>query len=330
MGGSARGRLKSLSASGAGPLSSEAVAAALRAEVSRDLGAEAAVREALVGLGADAPSQARRKAAADALSAAGAPSGSVDVDEALAKAAQPGRVAPAPAAVEDAIYQMSANIPSAGRLDELARLAMDDPEPNAPPPKSGVDAYRKYRKAFDRVEREYGLKPSQIIPFPAVESSFGENTGKFPLRDTLLAIRTDARGRFKPEQREQAGRDLAALTRLLAAGDLGGRRAEGIRGSNMGAIGVTQFLPSSWDAYGRSMRGGRRDPWNFGDAVLSTGNYLDQHGARRSYDQAILAYNRSEKYRRQIRQYGANVEPGVAAARGKPATPSESESPPEQ
>ena len=316
----ARGRLANAAASGANPLSPEAVATALREQIALDRKSETMVRDALSGLGSGASPEDQQAAVAKALGASGRPADPESVTEALAEASQPPRPAPSPAAVADAIAQVSTNLPDAKRLDELSRLAMKPPpRPNAPPPKGGVSAYVTYRDAFDRVEKDFGLRPDQVVPFPAIETSLGANTGKFPLRDTLLAINTDVGGRFKPAQRAQAGRDLAAMTRLLASGDLGGRRVEQLYGSNMGAIGITQFLPSSWAAYGLSFSGGPRDPWNFRDAVLSTGNYLEKHGSRKDYDRAILSYNYSEKYRQDIKQYGANVAPGIRAVQEQAA-----------
>jgi membrane-bound lytic murein transglycosylase B len=128
-----------------------------------------------------------------------------------------------------------------------------------------------------------------------------------------MSIRDGAQ--FKASQRIQAGRDIVATTDLIAKGDLGGRKWNQLYGSYMGAIGITQFLPTSWAAYGRSMSGGPRDPWNFRDAVLSTGNYLEKHGSRRDYNHAILTYNYSAKYQHDILQYGANVAPGIEAVK---------------
>jgi membrane-bound lytic murein transglycosylase B len=317
----ARLQLKDASMFGGAPLTPESVATALRTQIAQDKKTDDTVAQALSGLGSGASLEDRQSAVASALKASGMPATPEAVDEAMAKAALPPRAPPSPAAVEDAIRQVSTNLPDANRLSQLGRMAMEaPPEPNAPPPRGGVDAYVKYQDAFDRVEKENGLKPSQVVPFPAIESSFGANTGKFPTRDTLLAINTDPQGRFKPAQREQAGHDLTAMTNLIANGDLGGRKVEQIYGSNMGAIGITQFLPSSWAAYGRSMAGGPRDPWNFRDAVLSTGNFLERHGSRTNYEKSILSYNYSVEYQQKILQYGANVAPGIQAVQQQNAT----------
>lgn len=316
----ARLQIKDASLFGGNPLTPEAVATALRTQIAKDQKTDETVAQALSGLGSGASLDAQRSAVASALQASGAPATPEAVDEAMAKAALPPRAPPSPAAVEDAIRQVSTNLPDAARLAELGRLVMEaEPKPTAPPPKGGVDTYVKYQDAFDRVEKENGLKPSKVVPFPCIESSCGANTGKFPTRDTLLAINTDPQGRFKPAQREQAGHDLTAMTNLIATGDLGGRTVTQIYGSNMGAVGITQFLPTSWAAYGRSMTGGPRDPWNFRDAVLSTGNFLDRHGARTDYNKAVLSYNHSDKYLNDILQYGANVAPGIQAVKAQEA-----------
>ncbi len=306
--------LNEIAADHGNPLSPTAVMQAVKTQIAKDDARNAAVRDALADLGPGASLQDQQAAVASALSKSGAPAGEEDVAQAMAQAVQPPRPAPSAAAVQNAIQQVSGNMPSPSELNQLSQDIMQPPPPpNAPPPKGGVDAYVKYKDAFDRVEKDDGLKPSQVVPFPAIESSFGSNTGKFPLRNTLMAIATNLNGSFTAAQQRQASADLTALTKLIANNDLGGRTIDQIYGSNMGAIGITQFLPTSWDAYAVSAKGGPRDPWNFSDAVLSTGNFLKHHGAPQNYNQSILSYNHSTEYQGKILQYGANVDPGIKA-----------------
>lgn len=299
------------------PYTPKAIAAALRKQIAKEQEVDDSVRGALDALGPTAAPEAREEAAAAILNAAGQPSSPEDVQQAVAKASGPPFPPAPPAAVEAAIEQFTSNLPTKRQMDaqveENLRDMKAERRPNAPPPKGAVDAYLKYRDAFDRVQKENGLAPSQVVPFPAIESSLGRNTGKKPLEATLMGIVRSPK--YKPAQRLQASRDITATNGLIARGELGGRKWNELYGSYMGAIGITQFLPTSFAAYGRSMKGGPRDPWDFRDAVLSTGNYLERHGSRKDYNRSILSYNHSTKYQQDILQYGANVAPGIEAVK---------------
>ncbi|WP_205697323.1 lytic murein transglycosylase [Conexibacter sp. SYSU D00693] len=67
--------------------------------------------------------------------------------------------------------------------------------------------------------------------------------------------------------------------------------------SSAGAIGWTQFLPSSWRIYGMDADGdGRASPHSSVDAIFSTARYLRASGAPRSYRRALYAYNHAWWY----------------------------------
>lgn len=67
--------------------------------------------------------------------------------------------------------------------------------------------------------------------------------------------------------------------------------------SSAGAIGWTQFLPSTWTAYGVDANGdGKRDPYDAVDAIHSAANYLRASGAPGSWRDALFAYNHAQWY----------------------------------
>jgi membrane-bound lytic murein transglycosylase B len=77
----------------------------------------------------------------------------------------------------------------------------------------------------------------------------------------------------------------------LAAIHLVETRMGRIRGtSTAGAKGPMQFLPSTWDAYGRG------DINDNGDAIMAASRYLAAHGAPRDMPRALWAYNHSDHY----------------------------------
>jgi hypothetical protein len=67
--------------------------------------------------------------------------------------------------------------------------------------------------------------------------------------------------------------------------------------SSAGATGWTQFLPSTWAAYGVDADGdGRRDPYNAKDAIYSAANYLSDSGAPQDWHRALFTYNHANWY----------------------------------
>lgn len=67
--------------------------------------------------------------------------------------------------------------------------------------------------------------------------------------------------------------------------------------SSAGAVGWTQFLPSTWEAFGVDADGdGRRDPSNAADAIYAAANYLRHLGAPEDWRRALFGYNHSSEY----------------------------------
>jgi membrane-bound lytic murein transglycosylase B len=105
-----------------------------------------------------------------------------------------------------------------------------------------------------------------------VESAYGVRRGTIPVLDALATLAFD--GRRSQFFREQ----LIAALRIMANGDT---TPERMFGSWAGAMGHTQFIPTSYQAYAQDFRGdGRRDVWSDDptDALASTANYLAEHG----------------------------------------------------
>ena len=88
--------------------------------------------------------------------------------------------------------------------------------------------------------------------------------------------------------------------RYLAAINLVETRMGRIRGvSSAGAQGPMQFMPATWDIYGR---GDIRDPH---DAIMAAGRYLDARGAPNDMNSALYAYNNDVRYVRAVKAYAA-------------------------
>lgn len=122
------------------------------------------------------------------------------------------------------------------------------------------------------IEEEFGVPPEIQLAIWGVETAFGETRGDIPVVDALATLAFDGRrGAFFE-------RELRAALDILAAGDIA---ADAMNGSWAGAMGHTQFMPSSFLRHAVDFDGdGRRDIWNDdpADALASTAAYLAGNG----------------------------------------------------
>lgn len=139
---------------------------------------------------------------------------------------------------------------------------------------NGRDKLASYDQIGREVESRYGVPRTIIGAIWGVESNYGSNFGSFETIDALSTIGYDGRrSSFAEEQ-------LYAALEILANGDIDRDR---MRGSWAGAMGHTQFIPTSFVAYAVDEDGdGRRDIWgSIPDVMGSTANYLARSGWKR-------------------------------------------------
>jgi len=137
---------------------------------------------------------------------------------------------------------------------------------------NGRAALARHRDLLARIEARYGVEAEVVVAVWGLESAYGTHRGTTPIIPALATLAHDGRrGRFFE------GELLAAL-KILQSGDTS---PEAMTGSWAGAMGHTQFMPSSYLAYAQDFTGdGRRDIWadDPTDALASTANYLARHG----------------------------------------------------
>jgi lytic murein transglycosylase len=125
------------------------------------------------------------------------------------------------------------------------------------------------------IEDRYGVDRYIVAAVWGLESFFGTRRGEVPVISALSTLAFDGRrGAFFEGQ-------LMAALKILQAGDI---TAERMTGSWAGAMGHTQFIPTSYLAYAVDFNGdGRRDIWSEdpGDALASTAAYLSRSGWQR-------------------------------------------------
>ncbi|HWV11433.1 MAG TPA: lytic murein transglycosylase B [Pseudomonas sp.] len=136
----------------------------------------------------------------------------------------------------------------------------------------GVDFWREHEEALTRAEQEYGVPAQVIVSIIGVETFYGGNTGSYRVVDALSTLAFDYPPRapfFRKELRE-----FLMLTREEQVDPLG------LKGSYAGAMGLPQFMPSSFRAYAVDFDGdGHINIWtNPVDAIGSVASYFKRHG----------------------------------------------------
>jgi len=138
--------------------------------------------------------------------------------------------------------------------------------------KGGVKFWQQYADTLAAAEKQYGVPAEIIIAILGVETRYGGNVGGYRVVDALstLAFRYPPRSKFFRSELEH----FLLLTREEDKSQL-----DPI-GSYAGAMGLGQFMPSSYRAYAIDFDGdGKRDIWtNPVDAIGSIANYLSRHG----------------------------------------------------
>ncbi len=137
----------------------------------------------------------------------------------------------------------------------------------------GQDQWLQVRVPADAAAARYGVPSAVLIAIWGIETNYGQVTGSTPVIDALATLGFDGR-------REAWARgELTAALRILQRGDIA--RAQMV-GSWAGAMGQTQFMPSTFLAYAVDADGdGRCDLWNSAaDVLASTANHLAAAGWR--------------------------------------------------
>jgi membrane-bound lytic murein transglycosylase B len=139
----------------------------------------------------------------------------------------------------------------------------------------GVRIWNEHREALERVAADSGVAPQYLVAITGVETFYGRITGGYRVLDALVTLAFDY-----PARGEYFRRELAQFL-LLAREERVDPRS--LRGSYAGAMGIAQFMPSSYRRYAADGTGdGRRDLWSWNaDVFASIANYLREHGWRR-------------------------------------------------
>lgn len=183
--------------------------------------------------------------------------------------------------------------------------------------KNGQAALRKHRRTLTRIEQKYGVEKEVVAAVWGLESTYGERRGEIPLIEALATLSFDGRrGKFFESQ-------LIAALKILQAGDVS---PADMKGSWAGAMGHTQFIPTSYLAYAVDFTGdGKRDIWSDdpSDALASTAAYLKRFGWTKGQPWGVevrlpRGFNHASAARKNMKSPAQWAAQGVVGLDGKP------------
>jgi membrane-bound lytic murein transglycosylase B len=133
----------------------------------------------------------------------------------------------------------------------------------------------RHRATLEKAEREFGVPASIIVGIIGVETLYGQNTGNFRVLDALgtLAFHFP---QAHPRAAERQAFFRGELEQFLLLTSRSGANPLAVRGSYAGALGLPQFMPSSWAKFAVDYDGdGRIDLFTSpADAIGSVANYF--------------------------------------------------------
>lgn len=141
--------------------------------------------------------------------------------------------------------------------------------------KTGREKQAQFGRTLGAIEARYGVPREVVLAVWGMESNFGGNRGKMQIIPSLATLAYDGR------RGEMFQNQLIAAMKIIQAGDTD---PEHMLGSWAGAMGHTQFMPTSYLEYAVDFTGdGRRDIWSDDptDALASTAAYLARNGWKR-------------------------------------------------
>lgn len=169
----------------------------------------------------------------------------------------------------------------------------------------GTEFWRQNAQTLARAEQEFGVPPQIITAIIGVETRYGQHKGKHRVMDALatLAFGYPKRSAFFKSELEH----YLLLTRDEGIEPLS------LTGSYAGAMGIPQFISSSYRAYAVDFDDdGLRDLWsNPTDAIGSVANYFKQHGWIKGEQVVVPATVESDDYQMVLKR---GIKPHTAIA----------------
>lgn len=161
-----------------------------------------------------------------------------------------------------------------GRQAEFTKPIWDYLDSAASPTRvaTGRQKQQDLAPQIKAIEARYGVDGDAVLAIWGMETNFGANRGDIPVIESLATLAYEGR------RQSFAEAQLIDALKILQSGDVA---PQAMLGSWAGAMGHTQFIPSSYLTYAVDFTGdGRRDVWSSDptDALASAANYLKRSG----------------------------------------------------
>ena len=149
--------------------------------------------------------------------------------------------------------------------------------------KKGIFKIRENWILLENISKKYKVQPRFIVALWGIETDFGRISGGFPVIDSLVTLAYDGR------RGEYFSKELLNALRIIDEGHIS---YDEMKGSWAGAMGQTQFMPSSCLGYAEDYNNdGKKDIWKSKeDALASAANYLSK-----------LKWNNNETWGREVK-----------------------------
>ena len=174
----------------------------------------------------------------------------------------------------------------------------------------GAEFWHQHANSLTRAAEQFGVPPEIIVAIIGVESFYGVHRGRIRVLDALatLGFRYPRRSAFF----------LSELEAFVLLSDEERLDARGVKGSYAGAMGIAQFISSSYRDYAIDFDGdGSRDLMQSPeDAIGSIANYLSMHGWLPGAAIAVRAEVEGDAFRALVQQ-GMKPHASLAAIRAK-------------
>lgn len=142
--------------------------------------------------------------------------------------------------------------------------------------RKGVEFWDANAEILKQAEAKYGIPQEVIVAIIGVETIYGQHTGNYRVLDSLATLAFA----YPAGQRDRSDFFLSELEAFIALCNRTHLDALEVKGSYAGAIGLGQFMPSSWTAYAvDGDEDGIVDLFHSRkDAIFSVANFLKVHG----------------------------------------------------
>ena len=145
--------------------------------------------------------------------------------------------------------------------------------------RAGVKFWQDNRETLERAEQQMGVPAAIIVGIIGVETIYGQQIGTYRVMDALTTLSFDF-PKQHPRAVERSAFFRTELEAFLALTSRTGTDPLALRGSYAGAMGLPQFMPSSWNKYAIDFDGdGRVDLFHSAaDVIGSVANYFKAFG----------------------------------------------------